>query len=171
VIAYESGVPNVIDPLGGSYFVEALTDRMEREAEAYFRQIEDMGGVVAGIEQGFFQREIAESASRYQEEIDAKRRIIVGVNEFVEKDEKLEIPILRIDPRYEREQIERLRKVRAERDDQGWKSAMDGLREAILAEENLMEPVLEAVRAYATVGEIVELMRDEYGTWREPEIF
>jgi methylmalonyl-CoA mutase N-terminal domain/subunit len=171
VIAYESGVPNVIDPLGGSYFVEALTDRMEREAETYFRQIEDMGGVVAGIEQGFFQREIAEAASRYQEEIDAKRRIIVGVNEFVEKDEKLEIPILRIDPRYEREQIERLRKVRAERDDQGWKSAMDGLREAILAEENLMEPVLEAVRAYATVGEIVELMRDEYGTWREPEIF
>ncbi|MGH7587135.1 MAG: acyl-CoA mutase large subunit family protein [Gemmatimonadota bacterium] len=171
VIAYESGVPNVIDPLGGSYFVEALTDRMEREAETYFRQIEDMGGVVAGIEQGFFQREIAEAASRYQEEIDAKRRIIVGVNEFVEKDEKLEIPILRIDPRYEREQIERLRKVRAERDDQGWKSAMEGLREAILAEENLMEPVLEAVRAYATVGEIVELMRDEYGTWREPEIF
>jgi methylmalonyl-CoA mutase N-terminal domain/subunit len=171
VIAYESGVPNVIDPLGGSYLVEALTDRMEREAETYFRQIEDMGGVVAGIEQGFFQREIAEAASRYQEEIDAKRRIIVGVNEFVEKDEKLEIPILRIDPRYEREQIERLRKVRAERDDQGWKSAMDGLREAILAEENLMEPVLEAVRAYATVGEIVELMRDEYGTWREPEIF
>jgi len=171
VIAYESGVPNVIDPLGGSYFVEALTDRMEREAETYFRQIEDMGGVVAGIEQGFFQREIAEAASRYQEEIDAKRRIIVGVNEFVEKDEKLEIPILRIDPRYEREQIERLRKVRAERDAEQWRAAMDGLREAIQGETNLMEPVLEAVRAYATVGEIVELMREEYGTWREPEIF
>jgi methylmalonyl-CoA mutase, N-terminal domain len=171
VIAYESGVPNVIDPLGGSYFVEALTDRMEREAEAYFRQIEDMGGVVAGIEQGFFQREIAEAASRYQEEIDAKRRIIVGVNEFVEKDEKLEIPILRIDPRYEREQVERLRKLRSGRDSGRWTSAMDGLREAIRAEENLMEPVLEAVRAYATVGEIVELMREEYGTWREPEIF
>jgi len=171
VIAYESGVPNVIDPLGGSYFVEALTDRMEREAETYFRQIEDMGGVVAGIEQGFFQREIAEAASRYQEEVDAKRRIIVGVNEFVEKDEKLEIPILRIDPRYEREQIERLERLRSERDAGRWTSAMDGLREAIQAEENLMEPVLEAVRAYATVGEIVELMRDEYGTWREPEIF
>ncbi len=171
VIAYESGVPNVIDPLGGSYFVEALTDRMEREAETYFRQIEDMGGVVAGIEQGFFQREIAEAASRYQEEIDAKRRIIVGVNEFVEKDEKLEIPILRIDPRYEREQIERLRKLRAERDAGRWTSAMVALREAIRSDENLMEPVLEAVRAYATVGEIVELMREEYGTWREPEIF
>ncbi|MGH7556807.1 MAG: acyl-CoA mutase large subunit family protein [Gemmatimonadota bacterium] len=171
VIAYESGVPNVIDPLGGSYFVEALTDRMEREAEEYFRQIEDLGGVVAGIEGGFFQREIAEAASRYQEEIDARRRIIVGVNQFVEKDEKLEIPILRIDPRYEREQIERLRKLRAERDDQRWKSAMDGLREAIRAEENLMEPVLDAVRAYASMGEIVELMREEYGTWREPEIF
>ncbi|MGH7562842.1 MAG: acyl-CoA mutase large subunit family protein [Gemmatimonadota bacterium] len=171
VIAYESGVPNVIDPLGGSYFVEALTDRMEREAEEYFRQIEDLGGVVAGIEQGFFQREIAEAASRYQEEIDAKRRVIVGVNEFVEKDEKLEIPILRIDPRYEREQIERLRKLRAERDDQRWKSAMDGLREAIRSEEKLMEPVLDAVRAYATMGEIVELMKEEYGTWREPEIF
>ncbi|HET6341053.1 MAG TPA: methylmalonyl-CoA mutase family protein [Gemmatimonadota bacterium] len=171
VIAYESGVPNVIDPLGGSYFVEALTDRMEREAEAYFRQIEDMGGVVAGIEQGFFQREIAEAASRYQEEIDAKRRIIVGVNEFVERDEKLEIPILRIDPRYEREQIERLRKLRAERDGERWRTAMDGLREAVQAETNLMEPVLDTIRAYATMGEIVELMREEYGTWREPEIF
>jgi methylmalonyl-CoA mutase N-terminal domain/subunit len=171
VIAYESGVPNVIDPLGGSYFVEALTDRMEREAEAYFRQIEDMGGVVAGIEQGFFQREIAEAASRYQEEIDAKRRIIVGVNDFVEKDEKLEIPILRIDPRYEREQVERLSKLRAARDAGRWTAAMDALREAIRSEDNLMEPVLEAVRAYATVGEIVELMREEYGTWREPEIF
>ena len=171
VIAYESGVPNVIDPLGGSYFVEALTDRMEREAEAYFRQIEDMGGVVAGIEQGFFQREIAEAASRYQEEIDAKRRIIVGVNDFVEKDEKLEIPILRIDPRYEREQVERLGKLRAARDAGRWTAAMDALREAVRSEDNLMEPVLEAVRAYATVGEIVELMREEYGTWREPEIF
>ena len=171
VIAYESGVPNVIDPLGGSYFVEALTDRMEREAEEYFRQIEDMGGVVAGIEQGFFQREIAEAASRYQDEIDTKRRIIVGVNDFVEKDEKLEIPILRIDPRYEREQIERLEKLRAERDGERWKTAMDGLREAIQAQTNLMEPVLDTVRAYATVGEIVELMREEYGTWREPEIF
>jgi methylmalonyl-CoA mutase N-terminal domain/subunit len=171
VIAYESGVPNVIDPLGGSYFVEALTQRMEDEAEEYFRQIEDMGGVVAGIESGFFQREIAEAASRYQEEIDTKRRVIVGVNEFVEEDEKLEIPILRIDPRYEREQIERIRKVRAERDGARYESAMEGLRAAIRAEENLMEPVLDCVRAYATVGEMVQLMKDEYGTWREPEIF
>ena len=171
VIAYESGVTNVIDPLGGSYFVEALTSRMEEEAEEYFRQIEDMGGVVAGIEEGFFQREIAEAASRYQQEIDAKRRVIVGVNEFVEKGETLEIPILRIDPRYEREQIERLRAVRAERDAGRFDSTMSALRAAIRAEENLMEPVLDAVRAYATVGEIVELMKGEYGTWREPEIF
>ena len=171
VIAYESGVPNVIDPLGGSYFVEALTQRMEDEAEEYFRQIEDMGGVVAGIESGFFQREIAEAASRYQEEIDTRRRVIVGVNEFVEEGEKLEIPILRIDPRYEREQIERLRAVRAERDGGRYESAMAALRSAIRAEENLMEPVLECVRSYATVGEMVELMKGEYGTWREPEIF
>jgi methylmalonyl-CoA mutase N-terminal domain/subunit len=101
VIAYESGVANVIDPLGGSYYVEALTDRMEAEAEKYFRQIENLGGVVAGIEEGFFQRELAGAASRYQEEIDARRRVIVGVNEFIEQDERLEIPILRIDPRYE----------------------------------------------------------------------
>jgi methylmalonyl-CoA mutase N-terminal domain/subunit len=171
VIAYESGVPNVIDPLGGSYFVEALTNRMEEEAEEYFRQIEDMGGVVAGIESGFFQREIAEAASRYQQEIDAKRRVIVGVNEFVQKGETLEIPILRIDPRYEREQIERLRAVRAERDAARYDAAMEALRAAIRADENLMEPVLDAVRAYATVGEMVELMKEEYGTWREPEIF
>jgi methylmalonyl-CoA mutase N-terminal domain/subunit len=171
VIAYESGVPNVIDPLGGSYFVEALTSRMEEEAEEYFRRIEDMGGVVAGLENGFFQREIAEAASRYQEEIDAKRRVIVGVNDFVEKDEKLEIPILRIDPRYEREQIERLASVRERRDHARWQAAMEGLRESIRAETNLVEPVLEAVRSYATVGEIVELMKAEYGTWREPEIF
>ena len=171
VIAYESGVPNVIDPLGGAYFVEALTNRMEEEAEEYFRQIEDMGGVVAGIESGFFQREIAEAASRYQEEIDSRRRVIVGVNEFVEEGEKLEIPILRIDPRYEREQIERVRKVRAERDAARYESAMSALRDAIRAEENLMEPVLDCVRAYASMGEIVELMKGEYGTWREPEIF
>jgi methylmalonyl-CoA mutase N-terminal domain/subunit len=171
LIAYESGVTNVIDPLGGSYYVEALTNRMEEEAEEYFRQIEDLGGVVAGIEQGFFQREIAEAASRYQAEIDSKRRVIVGVNEFVEKGETLEIPILRIDPRYEREQIERLRSVRADRDPGRFEGAMSSLREAILAEENLMEPVLDAVRAYASVGEMVELMKEEYGTWREPEIF
>ncbi|HEY7472127.1 MAG TPA: methylmalonyl-CoA mutase family protein [Gemmatimonadota bacterium] len=171
VIAYESGVPNVIDPLGGSYFVEALTSRMEEEAEEYFRQIEDMGGVVAGIESGFFQREIAQAASRYQEEIDFKRRVIVGVNEFVEEGEVLEIPILRIDPRYEREQIERVRKVRDERDAAAVEAAMSTLRAAIRAEENLMEPVLDCVRAYATVGEIVELMKGDYGTWREPEIF
>jgi methylmalonyl-CoA mutase N-terminal domain/subunit len=171
VIAYESGVPNVIDPLGGSYFVEALTTRMEEEAEGYFRQIEEMGGVVAGIENGFFQREIAEAARRYQEEIDEKRRVIVGVNDFVEKDEKLEIPILRIDPRYEREQIARLRGVRERRDGDRWQAAMNGLREAVRAEANVVEPVLDAVRAYATVGEIVNLMRSEYGTWREPEIF
>jgi len=171
VIAFESGVPNVIDPLGGSYFVEALTDRMEREAEEYFQRIDDMGGVVAGIEEGFFQREIAEAASRYQKETDEKRRIIVGVNEFVDEGEELEIPILRIDPRYEREQCERVRNVREERDGARFESAMAGLRKAIRAGENLMEPVLESVRAYATVGEIVELMKDEYGTWREPEIF
>ena len=171
VIAYESGVSNVIDPLGGSYFVEALTDRMEIEAEEYFRRIEDLGGVVAGIEQGFFQREIAEAASRYQTEIDAKRRVIVGVNDFIEKDATLEIPILRIDPRYEREQCERVRRIRSERDAARYERAMVALRRAIRDEANLMEPVLEAVRAYATVGEMVALMKEEYGTWREPEIF
>ncbi len=171
VIAYESGVTNVIDPLGGSYFVEALTSRMEVEAEEYFRQIEDMGGVVAGIEEGFFQREIAEAASRYQEEIDSKRRVIVGVNEFVEQGETLEIPILRIDPRYEREQVERLGKIRAERDAGQFESAMEALQAAIRGEENLMEPILDCVRVYATMGEMVELMKGEYGTWREPEIF
>jgi methylmalonyl-CoA mutase N-terminal domain/subunit len=171
VIAYESGVANVIDPLGGSYYVEALTDRMEAEAEKYFRQIENLGGVVAGIEEGFFQRELAGAASRYQEEIDARRRVIVGVNEFIEQDERLEIPILRIDPRYEREQCDRVRELRAKRDDAKYQAAMEKLRQAIRDEQNLMESVLDAVRSYATVGEIVELMRDEYGTWREPSIF
>jgi methylmalonyl-CoA mutase N-terminal domain/subunit len=171
VIAYESGVANVIDPLGGSYYVEALTDRMEAEAEAYFRQIEDLGGVVAGIEQGFFQRELAVAASRYQEEIDSRRRVIVGVNDFIEEDESLEIPILRIDPRYEREQCARVAEVRAKRDDAKYRAAMNALRQSIRDERNLMEPVLDAVRSYATVGEVVELMRDEYGTWREPSIF
>ncbi len=171
VIAYESGVANVIDPLGGSYYVEALTDRMETEAETYFRQIEGLGGVVAGIEEGFFQRELASAASRYQEEIDARRRVIVGVNEFIEQDERLEIPILRIDPRYEREQCDRVKELRAKRDNAKYQTAMAELRQAIQDERNLMQPVLDAVRSYATVGEIVELMRDEYGTWREPSIF
>src|SRR5437016_6979290 len=130
VLAYESGVPNVIDPLGGSYYVEALTDKLEREAEAMFEEIEHVGGVVKGLESGWFQRKIAESAARQQWEIEQHRRVIVGVNEFVTDEDELTIPILKVGEDVDRLQRERLAALRAKRDDAGCRAALDRLRAA-----------------------------------------
>src|SRR5205814_5962732 len=124
-LAYETGVPNVIDPLGGSYYIEALTDRLEREAESLFEEIEAVGGVVAGLEAGWFQRKIAESAARQQWEIEQHRRVIVGVNEFVTDEPELTIPLLRVGEDTERAQRERLAKLRADRDDAAGRQAID----------------------------------------------
>jgi methylmalonyl-CoA mutase N-terminal domain/subunit len=169
ILAFESGVASVIDPLAGSYYVEHLTNRLEQEAEDYFRRIEDIGGVVAGIEEGFFQREIAQAAWRYQQEVERKERVIVGVNDFIEENEKLEIPVLRISPEVERAQRERLAALRRSRDAAAVRRTLDDLREAVGSGAGLMEPVIEAAKAYATLGEIVDVMRAEYGGWREPE--
>ena len=171
IIAEESGVANTIDPLGGSYFVEALTDRMEAEANAYFDQIQRLGGVVPAIEHGFFQREIADAAYVYQREIDARQRTIVGVNDYV-ADEPVEVPILAMDPDGYDRQVARLRRVRAERDDSVVQQTLHRLSDAARDESiNLMPPILECVEAYATLGEISDVFREVFGEYNEPVYF
>ena len=169
IIAHESGVTHTVDPLAGSFYMEALTNRMEQQAYDYFRKIEALGGVIPAIRAGFFQREIAEAAYRYQREIDERKRIIVGVNEYVE-DEPLRIPILEMDPDGERRQIARLQKLRQERDNEKVGQTLEALREAARGTENLMPYILEAVRAYATLGEIMDVLRGVFGVYREPVI-
>jgi methylmalonyl-CoA mutase N-terminal domain/subunit len=171
ILAYESGVANVVDPLAGSYYVEALTNRLEAEAEEYFLRIGEIGGVVAGIEEGFFQREIARAAWRYQQEVERKQRVIVGVNEFVEEDETIQIPLLRISPEVERGQRERLAALRRSRDAADVERTLGELHAAVCSGASLMQPVIDAAKTYATLGEIVDVMRAEYGGWREPETF
>ncbi|MFW9788539.1 MAG: methylmalonyl-CoA mutase [Candidatus Thorarchaeota archaeon] len=171
VLAHESGAANTIDPLAGSYYVEALTNELEEEAYKYFEKVEALGGVVEAIEKGFFQREIAEASYRYQKEIETKERTIVGVNDFVLEGEEITIPVLKIDAEVERRQIERTQKVRKERDNKKVESALDGLRKASEGEDNVMPHVVNAVREYATIGEIFEVWRELWGEWDEPKIF
>jgi methylmalonyl-CoA mutase N-terminal domain/subunit len=170
VIAHELGVTETIDPLAGSYYVESLTNTLERQAEDYFRQIEAMGGVVAGIERGFFQREIARAAYQYQQEMEKKQRIIVGVNEYVEPDEKLEIPILYIPEEVEAEQKRSLAELRRTRDHKACRAALRALTAAAASapgEQNVMEKILDCARAYATEGEIRDAMREVFGDHTE----
>ncbi|MGQ9532368.1 MAG: acyl-CoA mutase large subunit family protein [Desulfotomaculales bacterium] len=171
IIAHETGVVNTIDPLAGSYFVEALTNQMEAEAEEYFRKIEQLGGVIPAIEAGFFQQEIADAAYRYQQAVDKKERIIVGVNEYVDPDEQLDIEILYIDPRVEEEQVARLQRLRRERDNQAVEARLAALKDAARGTENLMPYILDAVRVYATLGEIIQVLKDVFGEYRERPIF
>ena len=171
ILAYETGVANVIDPLAGSYFVEALTNKMEEEAEKYFAEIDRRGGVLACIEQNFFQQEIADAAYRYQQALDSKERILVGVNEFANPDEKLDIEILKIDPQVEKEQVERVKKLRQERDNIKVNETLENLRRACLGTENLMPRILDCVRAYATEGEIIQTMKEVFGEYKEKPVF
>jgi methylmalonyl-CoA mutase, N-terminal domain len=166
VLAHEAGVAGSADPLGGSYLVEALTDRLEEEAEGYIAAIDGMGGVVAGIESGYFQREIAESAYRYQREVDAGDRIIVGVNAYAEAEED-PVEILRIDPKWEQLHLARLHRVRTERDQQAATSSLEALRRAAEGTANLMPPILACVRAYCTLGEICDTLRTVFGEYQE----
>jgi len=166
IIAHESGVANTVDPLGGSFFVENLTNQMEEECYHYFRQIEDLGGVIPAIEAGFFQREIAEASYRYQREIETKERISVGVNEYV-MDEPIEIPILEMDSEGERRERQRLARVRSERDSGRASQCLEALREACRGSENLMPYILDAVNAYCTLGEICGVMREVFGEYQE----
>jgi methylmalonyl-CoA mutase N-terminal domain/subunit len=169
IIAHESGVANTVDPLGGSYAVEALTNRMEKHVYDYFEQIEALGGVIPAIEAGFFQQEIADAAYRYQREIDEQKRVVVGVNAY-EEEEPPRIPILRIDPEGYEKQCARLRKVREERDSGAVGQALDRLRIAAEGTENTMPYILDAVRAYATLQEIMDVFRDVFGLYREPMV-
>ncbi len=167
VIAAESGVANTVDPLGGSYFVEALTNRLEAEALDYFRRIDDLGGVLPAIAKGFFQKEIADAAYTYQREIDDHTRTIVGVNDYLDK-KPIPIPLLEFDPVGYSRQVARLKDLRRDRDNGRVGQALDHLRLACQGGENTMPHLLEAVRAYATLGEIVSIMKAVFGTYTEP---
>ncbi len=170
IIAHETGVANTIDPLGGSYFLEALTNRMETEANAYFDKIEKLGGVLPAMEKGFFQREIAESAARYQNEIEKKERVIVGVNDYV-VEEELKVPLLRVDEAGARRQIARLERVRRERDGAAVQAKLEALRNAAQKPNvNLMPLFIDAAIAYATLGEMMDVLKKVWGEYREPAI-
>jgi methylmalonyl-CoA mutase, N-terminal domain len=170
VIAHETGVPNTVDPLGGSYHVEALTDHMEEAAYEYFRKIDALGGMVEAIKQNYPQREIADAAFRYQQEIDEGQRIVVGVNRYVdEMEEPLEI--LRIDPALERKQIDRLHSVRARRRGEDVEASLAALKQSAAGDANLMEPLIECARAHVSEGEIVSALQEVFGTYTETPVF
>jgi methylmalonyl-CoA mutase N-terminal domain/subunit len=171
VLAYETGVANVMDPLGGSYYVEALTNQLEEEAESLFAEIDAAGGVVRGLEDGWFQRRIAESAARQQWEIEQHRKVIVGVNEFVTEEPELSIPLLKIGAEVDRDQRARLARLRAERDNALCTARLDALRTACRDGSNTMPFILDCARAYCTLYEIRAAMEDVFGAYREPVFF
>jgi methylmalonyl-CoA mutase, N-terminal domain len=171
VIAHETGVASTIDPLGGSYFVENLTNRLEGEAYDYFDRIRKLGGVIPAIKENFFQREIAEASFRFQNEVERGERVIVGVNRFEDPDEK-EIEILHIDAALERKQIERVQALRARRDSTTVEAALARLKaDAAHEDRNLMPAIIDASRAYVTMGEMCDALREVWGTWRETPVF
>jgi len=172
ILAYETGVANVVDPLAGSYYVESLTQRLEDEAEAYFARIDELGGVIAAIEEGYQQREIGRASLRYQRDLEAGRKVMVGVNRFVEDGEELEMPLLEIGMEVEEQQRERLAALRAGRDEDGLRRALDALREvAATPAANTMPAMIDAVKAHATLGEITQSLKDVFGDYLEPAIF
>jgi methylmalonyl-CoA mutase N-terminal domain/subunit len=171
IIAYESGVVNTVDPLAGSYFVETLTDKMEEQAENYFSKIDEMGGVVAGIERGFFQREIARAAYRYQRDLEEKTKYHVGINEFVDDEEVIEIPILKIEREVEEKQCESLQKILETRDDTEVEKRLDALEEGAKGGNNVMPLIFDAVKSYATIGEIAQRLKGVYGEYTEKPVF
>jgi methylmalonyl-CoA mutase, N-terminal domain len=170
IIAHESGVVNTVDPLGGSYFVEELTNQTEQAAMDYLNRIDALGGVLACVQNGFFQREIAESAYRYQQEIDQHRRVIVGVNDYI-MEEQIKVPTLYVDYEGQRAHLERLNRVRRERDQAAVKRALENLHRVAEGTENTMPAIIEAVRAYATLGEIMDVFRAVFGEYMEPAVF
>ena len=171
ILAYETGIPNVMDPLGGSYYVESLTDSLEREAESLFAQIEEQGGVVKGLEEGWFQRKIAEAASRHQWEVEQRRRLVVGVNEFTNENEEITIPLLKVGMDAEREQRERMARMRATRDNAAVTAHLDALRNAARGSQNLVPLILDCARSYATLYEIRAALEEVFGAYREPVFF
>ncbi|MCW3994221.1 MAG: methylmalonyl-CoA mutase family protein [Candidatus Bathyarchaeota archaeon] len=166
IIAHESGVANTIDPLAGSYYVENLTNEMEKRTMEYFQKLDDMGGAMTAIEKGFFQKEIADNAYKYQKEVDEKRRILVGVNYYT-TEEKQPIKVLRVDPKVEEGQVARLQKLRRERDNRKVNEMLEKLHYAAEKDENLMPIIIDAVKAYATIGEMCDVLRKIYGEYKE----
>jgi methylmalonyl-CoA mutase N-terminal domain/subunit len=167
IIAHESGTTNTVDPEAGSYYLETLTNEMEEKAMEYIRKIDDMGGAIPAIEKGFFQQEIADSAYKYQREADEKKRIIVGVNDYAVKEEECPIELLRVDPKVEQEQLARLQKLKRERDNRKAKETLGRLHTSAEKDENLMPKMIEAVKAYATLGEVTDVLRQVYGEYKE----
>jgi len=170
IIAHETGAADVIDPLGGSYYVESLTDEMERRAYDYFTRIDDRGGVVPAIEQGFFQREIAEASYRFEQALNDKQRVIVGVNDYVQAGDD-DIEVLKITQEMEEDQKLRLAEVKRSRDGKEVARTLGDLEAAARSKQNLVDPLLAAVRAYATEGEMIETMRQVFGGYRETAIY
>ena len=171
LIAYETGVANVADPLGGSWLIESLTDQLEQEAEKYFEEIEHLGGVIQAIEKGYFQREIARSAKSYQKLVDQKQLFIVGVNQFGKDDENIDIPILEIGPEVEQIQVKAVNELKNTRNETAVQQALYKIREACANGGNIMPPIIEAAKVYVTLGEIVTAMKAEFGEWQEAAVF
>jgi methylmalonyl-CoA mutase N-terminal domain/subunit len=171
ILAYETGVINSIDPLGGSYYVEALTDKMENEANKIFDEIDSYGGVVEAIEAGYFQREIGEAAYRYQKELDSKEKIIVGVNDFVDDEEEIDIPILKVTKEVEEKQVERLKSLKARRDNKAVEESLKKISDAVVNNKNLMPVFIEAAENYVTLGEMVAELKKHFGTYEENVVF
>ncbi len=171
IIACETGVANVADPLGGSWYIESLTDKIEYRAEKYFEEIDKLGGVIPAIEMGYFQREIARAASEYQRRIDEKRLIHVGVNDFIKEDEEIDIPILEIGENAAKVQLEALKNLKDERDEYQVKSALEKVQKSCKNGNNILPPIIAASKVYATLGEIIESMKKEFGEWQELAVF
>ena len=171
LIAYETGVANVVDPLGGSWFIEKLTDEIEEKTENYLTEINNLGGVVSSIEQGYQQREISKAASIYQDKIDNNKRIVVGVNEFINDQQDIDIPILEIDTRAEQNQIEKLNQIKNNRDLKEVERSLKEIKKACQNGDNLVPPIINSAKAYCTLGEIVKTMKAEFGEWQESSFF
>jgi methylmalonyl-CoA mutase N-terminal domain/subunit len=167
IIAHESGATNTIDPLAGSYYVEALTNEMEEKAMEYIQNVDDMGGAIVAIERGFFQKEIADSSYRYQKEIDEEERTIVGVNDYQIEKEEYPMELLRVDPKAEKEQVANLQKMKETRNSRKVEETLGKLESSAEKDENLMPTIVEAVKAYATLGEICSVLRKAYGEYKE----
>ncbi|MGC9336586.1 MAG: acyl-CoA mutase large subunit family protein [Candidatus Cloacimonadia bacterium] len=169
IVAHESGVANTIDPLAGSYFIESMTNQIEKKATEYIEQIDKLGGMIEAIEKGYVQKQIQDSAYQYQKQVENKQRIVVGVNEFT-TEEEVPFQLLKVDEAVERKQIEKLRKIKQSRDDTQVKKTLQNVRRAANTNENLLPPILEAVKAYATLGEICDVLRQEFGEYEEQPI-
>jgi methylmalonyl-CoA mutase N-terminal domain/subunit len=167
VIAYETGVANVVDPLGGSWFLEELTNKMEKSTYDIFNEIDKLDGVIECIERGYFQKKIANSSIEYQRQVESKQRIVVGVNEFQKENENIDIPILKIRKEVEKEQIDRIQEIRKNRSSKNVQAKLNNITNACRSNENLIPLIIEATESHATLGEIVDSMKEVFGEWNE----